>query len=54
MTSPTTVSDAKADLRFREWHVGGEAGTRRRATAMARVMVLIVAALAVWLSIQLF
>lgn len=54
MTIVTTVpADLAADVRWRDWQARGAASDRRTAARMRKVMLLIVAALIVWLVVQL-
>ena len=54
MTSHVAIiSDTKADVRWRDWQARGAASDQRTATRMRRLMLLIVAALAVCLVVQL-
>ena len=54
MTNHTAViSQAEADIRWREWQTRGAASDRRTAARMRKVMLLIVAALIVWFVVQL-
>ena len=54
MTNQTAViPDAAAEIRWRDWQARGAAGDRRTATRMRKLMLLIVAALAMWFFVQL-
>ena len=54
MTNQTAViPDAAAETRWHDWQARGAAGDRRRATRMRKLMLLIVAALAIWFFVQL-
>lgn len=53
MTSHVAViSDAEADIRWRDWQARGAADYRRTAARMRKVMLLIVAALIAWVVVQ--
>ena len=47
------VADPEADLRWRNWQARGAEGDRRTAKRMRALMVLIVAALLVWMVVRL-
>lgn len=47
------IPDVEADNRWREWQARGAASDRRTAARMRKVMLLIVAAVIVWLVVQL-
>lgn len=47
------VSDMEADVRWREWQARGIANDRRTAAGMRRALLLIVAAVVVWVVVQL-
>jgi hypothetical protein len=54
MTTHTAViPDVEADIRWRDWQGRGAASDRRTAARMRTVMLLIFAALIVWLVVQL-
>jgi hypothetical protein len=54
MTSHVAIiSDTEAEIRWRDWQARGAASDRRTAARMRRLTLLIVAALAVWLVVQL-
>jgi hypothetical protein len=53
MTNQTAVIPiVEADSRWRNWQARGAANDRRTTTRTRRVLLLIVAALAVWLLVQ--
>lgn len=45
--------DEEGEIRWRDWQARGAASDRRTATRMRRLMVLLVAAFAVWFLVQL-
>lgn len=47
------ISATEADIRWRDWQARGAANDRRTAARMRTLMLLIVAALAAWLVVQL-
>jgi hypothetical protein len=54
MTSHVAIiSDADADIRWRDWLARGAASDRQTATRMRRFILLIATAVAVWFSVQL-
>jgi hypothetical protein len=54
MTNQTAVIPVvEADIQWRNWQARGAANDRRTATRMRRLLLLIVAALAVWFVVQL-
>jgi hypothetical protein len=54
MTTHTAViPDVEADIRWRDWQARGADSERRTAARMRKVMLLIVAALIVWVVVQL-
>jgi PhoPQ-activated pathogenicity-related protein len=54
MTNQTAViPDAEAEIRWRDWQARGAARDLRTATRMRTAMLLIAAASAVWLFVQL-
>jgi hypothetical protein len=54
MTSYTAViPDVEADIRWRDWQARGAASDRRAAARLRNVTMLIVAALIVWIVVQL-
>ena len=54
MTSHVAIiSDPEAEMRWRDWQARGAANDRRTATRMRTLLLLIVAALAVWFLFQL-
>jgi hypothetical protein len=54
MTSHVAIiSDTEAEIRWRDWQARGAANDRRSATRMRTLLLLIVAALAVWFLVQL-
>jgi hypothetical protein len=52
-TQVAIISDTEADIRWRDWQARGAARDRRSATRMRTLLLLIVAALAVWFLVQL-
>ena len=52
-THVAIISDSEADIRWRDWQARGAASDRRSATRMRTLLLLIVAALAVWFLVQL-
>jgi len=53
MTSHVAIfSDTDAEIRWRDWQARGVANDRRSATRMRTLLLLIVAALAVWFLVQ--
>jgi hypothetical protein len=47
------ITNAEADIRWRDWQARGAASDRRTAARMRNVMLLIIAALVVWFVVQL-
>ena len=52
-TLTTAVTDVEADKRWREWQARGAASDRRTTATMRKVMLLVAAALIVWLIARL-
>ena len=52
-THVAIISDCEADIRWRDWQARGAASDRRSAARMRTLLLLIVAALAVWFLVQL-
>ena len=53
MNQIAVIPDVEREIRWRDWQARGAASDRRTVRRMRRLMLLIVAALAVWLVVQL-
>jgi len=52
-THAAVIPDAEADIRWRDWQARGVARDWRTAARMRKVVLFVVAALIVWLAVQL-